>query len=122
MSGGPKVVEIFCAESSHASRRVIVTILERRGGDWKEPVVLSRGVLNLNKGTIRDLDASDRLMPSADEAQPKRARWRYRLHCKLCGLTVPLRAQRLHPVLDALAAAGCAQVSLSALAATLRRQ
>jgi hypothetical protein len=44
-------------------------------------------------------------------------RYRYNLHCTLCGLSVTRRAEVLYPVLDRLVASGVDAVSIRALGA-----
>lgn len=139
-------VEIYCAAPSHARRRVIISVFERRasgsrfadamelvskapglvglmaqnlGGDWTESGVTTRGVFHLDKHTAEALDPHDQLVPSAEEEQPVSQRSRYRLHCKLCGVNVEARAENLHPLLDALAANDVSTVSLSGIAPRL---
>lgn len=45
---------------------------------------------------------------------------RYRLRCDLCGVTVPVREDKLFPVLDTLSANGVLSITLAGLAAILR--
>ena len=46
---------------------------------------------------------------------------RYNLRCEVCGVTVPVRDERLQPILDTAHAAGVHSLALTAHATRLRR-
>ena len=50
-----------------------------------------------------------------------KGRKRYNLFCNVCGFTVPIRDERLQPILDTAHAAGLHSLSLTALSTRLRR-
>jgi hypothetical protein len=56
-----------------------------------------------------------------DIAVRVKGRKRYNLFCDVCGYTVPVRDERLQPILDTLLAAGVHSLALTALSTRLRR-
>lgn len=67
------------------------------------------------------LDADDNVLPTDEKHVPNAVldqveRTVYRLRCKLCGLSVSVRSERLHPVLSDYATRGVFYVELASLA------
>lgn len=56
-----------------------------------------------------------------DIAVRVKGRKRYNLRCEVCGVTVPVRDERLQPILDTAHAAGVHSLALTALSTRLRR-
>lgn len=101
----PQVIRVVCAALSHADRPVVVGAFRRIDGSW----------VDHGRRTGAALDGDQ----VADTAH---VRLRFRLRCRACGLSVPVRHERLAPVLDRLEAADVDTVSLTGLAGIVSGQ
>jgi hypothetical protein len=99
-----RVVKVICDEPSH--RLVVVASLQRlTDGTWEA---------NLNPRT-----GDSETTRWSGSGHPRGARRRHRFECRKCGLNVQVIDARLAAVLDRLAEAGVAQITLRGLAASL---
>jgi hypothetical protein len=113
------MITVYCADSSHAERRWDIAQFAQVPGtsSWvKRPSIGPDRLSGSNRVSVR-LDGDDYLTREQPSSADRHIRYRYTLHCKLCGLSVSRRADTLHPVLDKLAEAGVNDVSMKALAA-----
>ena len=112
-------VEVCCDDSSHPTKHVHVGRFvwsdDDRSPGWDlQPAEYETPA----EGNYRAaLQGSRVVVTDIDPGQPVRAR--YHLACKLCGLDVKVRREKMIPILDMLAAAGVDEISLAALAARL---
>ena len=111
-------IGVHCAAASHESRDAKIAWLTWDGKSWGEyPMPLRRGE-RPTSWVDANGRAVDRFDPSVGTHLPA-GRLRFRFHCKLCGLSVVARSERLSPVLDRLRHAGINTIELSALGAIL---
>jgi hypothetical protein len=116
-------VYIYCDDPSHTRKKGVRTFYriphgqDRRPGwsEHPEVMLLTSGVQLVGD----DLPTPDNpLMAGLDAGT---ARWRPRLECRDCRAPLVARAETLFAALDAIAAAGVSKISLSTLAASVRR-
>jgi hypothetical protein len=112
-------IEIYCDDSSHDEKRCSVEVFAL-AGKWVPLRELTRG----HGLTAQRIDAltDTYLEPSAPLRPPFTVRHRYRLSCNECGRVVPVRWDRLNPILDQCHAGGVSELSLGGLEGILRRQ
>jgi hypothetical protein len=112
-------VEVCCDDASHPTKHVhigrFVWSDDDRNLGWDlQPTEYETPAA----GNYRAALQGDRVVKSdIDPGKPVRAR--SLLTCKLCGDTVPVRQEKVIPILDRLAEAGVDEISLAALAARL---
>lgn len=82
-------------------------------GGWQDPSLTRDGLT----GETVDVLASVYDREALDEA-----RMTYALRCKTCTLTVPVRGERLWPILDKLSGNGIGELSLDTLSGLVSRQ
>jgi len=114
-------VQIICDDASHARGKVTTIEQFVRGlHSEDDPTWRKRGDSRRSAEYLRGDTPSPRPTPWVERPGPvDRERIRYDLECKLCGLKVPARRDRLLEVLDALAANGVRSITLRGLAARL---
>jgi hypothetical protein len=116
-------VRVICDDQSHEPKIVLV--------HWLEFMDAGEGRTRLRGGTERLIDdapiESGELFgtvarpPVRPPADMDRARSRYPLECRLCGLRVEMRAETAGAIAHALLTNGVAQISLRGLAAIVGR-
>lgn len=126
------VIAIVCNQKSHSGRVATIAVFTKQDmtvtgtGEWHQ---LDRWTSHGPAGPAGSVDESaaflhgNQLLPNgaADffEDFSGRARARYALECKLCGLRVETTADRFWPLLSRLAERGVNGLSLAGLAAIL---
>jgi hypothetical protein len=121
-------IEIYCDAASHAWH-----LIERfakagppgRWGDHWFPVPDARTNegkrLRRPEGSRAPIDETTSTYLGAGISPPATIRTRYNLQCDECGLSVPIREDRLESILNTLGAADVYSISLAGLAARLQR-
>ena len=102
----PHRIEIYCDDSSHEDRRWFVNAFAAPG--FTAPYKWRVGAARPH--AFKGIRIAEQRLPG---------RTRYKLPCDLCGRSVVVRAERMHPVLDKLAEGGVSEISLTGLAAIL---
>lgn len=131
-------IGIYCRESSHESRPWLIGSLEpneewlertgafrwtftrtfRTGDHIVLPTAGERTQLLTAEGKAA-VDAQGLTDWHAAERGDSRGRWR--LRCKMCGLSIPVREETLQVVGNVLRAAGCREAPLSSVATIAQR-
>lgn len=120
-------VAVTCTARSHAPRVAHITAFRRVTGEprivgWNEnhgTTLVRRSPLadqERNRPTAAHLWNDSTEPPGREAWDGTPARNRYRLECRLCGLAVAVRDDRLGPALDHCADAGITTLDLAALA------
>jgi hypothetical protein len=123
-------IEIYCDAASHAwhlIERFAKAGLPGRWGDHNHwfPAPNARTDegkrLRRPEGSQAPIDETTSAYLGAGITPPATIRTRYNLQCDECGLSVPIREERLRSILNTLGAAGVSSISLPGLAARLQR-
>lgn len=104
-------VEIYC-DREHSDRRYVVCRLARMPAGW---VLLSPW----KHAEIDDVPLQQRRQRE-DILVRLDGRLKWNLVCEHCGETVPVKDERLQPILDALDSAGVPSVSLRGLRSSIQ--
>lgn len=112
-------VMVECDELIHGPGGYLILTFARGGAGWTTQYQPELRGANAATGVLivdEYLGGEDRRHPSL--AKREGLRLRFALRCE-CGMNVTVRAEKLNPILDVLAAAGISSITLSALAARL---
>jgi hypothetical protein len=104
-------IEFYCVEPHPENRYSAARFVRKTEGWALLPQWLHAEVDNASPRTRRQRE---------DIAVRIDGRIRYNLYCDVCGFTVPVRDERLQPILDTLLAASWWSLSLTALSTRLR--
>lgn len=131
-------IGIYCEEASHegdpwliGSLAVAPEVWAQTGRDYWTVIpkfIIGTGLQLAVPGVQAQTMIGDRRIPTDDDGLPilagldySQARTRYRMECARCGLTVTTRQETLQGVAPKFREAGLREVSLSVLAAAIRR-
>jgi hypothetical protein len=126
--GEYSTIEIHCDAPSHGRRLVEKFAKAGPPGRWEDhwfpaldPHTDEGKRLRRPEGTRASIDENTDTYLGLKSKPPWSARVRFNLQCGECGLSVPIREERLTPILNTLGAAGVSSISLAGLAARLQR-